>query len=84
MMFFIGFRLEETLIDLYLSGYNQVATADDGAMTTLGTDEGEKFKVSADGWLHFLCTSFYWNLIAVIISNRHKLFYIIWMQEIVS
>ncbi|KDO69527.1 hypothetical protein CISIN_1g011642mg [Citrus sinensis] len=41
--------LEETLIDLYLSGYNQVATADDGAMTTLGTDEGEKFKVSADG-----------------------------------
>lgn len=41
--------LEETLIDLYLSGYNQVATADDGAMITLGTDEGEKFKVSADG-----------------------------------
>lgn len=58
-MVFIGFRLEETLIDLYLSGYNQVATADDGAMTTLGTDEGEKFKVSADGWLHFLCTSFF-------------------------
>lgn len=59
MMVFIGFRLEETLIDLYLSGYNQVATADDGAMITLGTDEVEKFKISADGWLHFLCTSFY-------------------------
>lgn len=84
MMVFIGFRLEETLIDLYLSGYNQVANADDGAMMTLETDDWEKFKVSADGLLHFLCTSFFRNLFAVTISNSHNWFGIIWMQEIVS
>lgn len=48
-MVFIGFRLEETLIDLYLSGYNQVANADNDTVMALETDDGDKFKFSANG-----------------------------------
>ncbi|TXG50226.1 hypothetical protein EZV62_022750 [Acer yangbiense] len=41
--------LEETLIDLYLSGYNQGNDTANGEMMPLGTDEGDNFKFSADG-----------------------------------
>ncbi|XP_044486150.1 uncharacterized protein LOC123211463 isoform X3 [Mangifera indica] len=40
--------LEETLIDLYLSGYNAPVDADNGVMMPLETDEGKNFKFSAD------------------------------------
>ncbi|KAJ0104736.1 hypothetical protein Patl1_18093 [Pistacia atlantica] len=40
--------LEETLIDLYLSGYNGPVDADNGAVMPLETDEGDNFKFSAD------------------------------------
>ncbi|KAK3228164.1 hypothetical protein Dsin_008026 [Dipteronia sinensis] len=40
--------LEETLIDLYLSGYNQGDDTANGEMMPLGTDEGNNFKFSAD------------------------------------
>ncbi|KAK4844957.1 hypothetical protein QYF36_026469 [Acer negundo] len=41
--------LEETLIDLYLSGYNQGDDTANGEMMPLGTDEGDNLKFSADG-----------------------------------
>ncbi|KAL5816216.1 hypothetical protein ACOSQ3_024594 [Xanthoceras sorbifolium] len=41
--------LEETLIDLYLSGYNQEDDSANGEIMPQGTEEGDNLKFSADG-----------------------------------
>uniref|UniRef100_A0A2P2K6H6 Uncharacterized protein n=1 Tax=Rhizophora mucronata TaxID=61149 RepID=A0A2P2K6H6_RHIMU len=41
--------LEETLINLYLSGYNQASNAAEGLMMSLEMDESDSGKISADG-----------------------------------
>lgn len=83
---FIGFRLEETLIDLYLSGYNGPVDADNGAVMPLETVEGDNFKFSVDGLSQLIFAFFYQNFCVLIVgaginryclnaesSNTHKL-----------
>lgn len=49
-----GTRLEDMLIDLYLSGYNQVGNAAADATFSLGTDDMDNHKLST-GVSHSFC-----------------------------
>lgn len=44
-----AFRLEDTLIDLYLSNYNLAANSAASVTTSFETEESENFKFPSDG-----------------------------------